>query len=103
MNATPLFLSRVYTRGAVTYVTPSGCNLKMTSFYKVRMKEVEHGKIAEFMTLPTEGKQCIEIHIPSGVGGIEKNDNVIVQMTEIEGLEEWLNSDLSVGVMEWKQ
>lgn len=99
----PLFLSRVHTRGGVTYVAPSGFTVNMKSLYKVRMKEVDHGKIAEFTTLPRENKGTIEINIPSGAGGIEKDDDVIVQMTEIDGLEEWFESDLSVGIMEGKE
>lgn len=96
----PLFLSRVYTRGAVTYVVPSGFTVNMKSLYKVRMKEVDHGKIAEFVTLPRENRGTIEISIPSGAGGIEKNDDCIVQMTEIDGLEKWFKSDESVGITE---
>lgn len=103
MNTTPLFLSRVCTRGAVTYVVPSGFTVNMKSLYKVRMKEVDHGKIAEFTALPRDNRGTIEINIPSGAGGIEKNDDVIVQMTEIDGLEEWFHSDLSVGVMGEKE
>ena len=103
MNTTPLFLSRVCTRGTVTYVVPNGFTVNTKSLYKVRMKEVDHGKIAEFTTLPRENRGTIEISIPSGLGGIEKNDDVIVQMTEIDGIEEWFYSDLSVGITEVKE
>ena len=99
-----LFVSRVRNSGG-PYVTLENMvpKPKMGHTCAVRIKEVTHGKIAEFYTTITDVRGNPIIRIPDGLGGFESGDNVVMAVSIIEIDRAWFMSDLSVGMAEFAQ
>lgn len=99
-----LFLSRVRVSGGpyVTLENMTAPRPKIGCTCAVRIKDVTHGKLAEYYTTITEFRGSPIIRIPDGLGGFESGDNVVMSVLMMQIDREWFLSDLSVGMAEFR-
>ena len=99
-----LFLSRVRVSGGpyVTLENMTAPRPKVGYTCAVRIKDVTHGKTAEYYTTRTEFRGSPIIRIPDGLGGFESGDNVVMSVLMMQIDRERVMSDLSFSMAEFR-